>query len=94
MTTEAHENLDLPWQCRVARSAKAELTAFCEREGVSVQLILGASRKAKIVTKRHQAFYEVKRKSGAGRWLLGKVFNRDPQTILNGLRRHEARMGA
>ena len=62
---------------------------------MSMAAILGDCRMRSIVYARHHLWWEVRRQRPDASWMaMGRRFKRDHSTILHGVRKHEARMGA
>jgi chromosomal replication initiation ATPase DnaA len=76
------------------------VAAVAERHGLAVTDLVGPSRKQDICMARHEAMYvlrSVLTEEDRPRWSLpavGRMFNRDHTTILNGVRAHQAILDA
>lgn len=62
--------------------------------GVSVEEMRGLSRKKHIVHARHAAMYEARSCTGKSLPIIGRAFNRDHTTVINGIAKHSTRTGA
>jgi chromosomal replication initiator protein len=62
--------------------------------GFTVEEIRGEQRKDKIVRARHHAIWEISKCTPWSLVRIGKLFRKDHTTIINAIRRHQARIDA
>lgn len=68
------------------------LAEVAERYGVPVPTLLGPAKDKKTADIRHEAIWEIRRRTTLSLPAIGKRFARDHTTILNSVRRHTKRM--
>ncbi len=64
---------------------------ICARDGISAKDLLSDSRSAQFVRPRQELYARLSETGRYGRVIVGRVLQRDPQTILHGIRRHHDR---
>ena len=78
-----------------AQQTRLIIAEVAERHGITVEQIMGDSRKRHISWPRQEAMYELGRRS---KWMsltaIARFFGRDHTTILHGIRKHCERIGA
>lgn len=71
--------------------AKQKLEQFCAEHGLGIRSILSNDRRPSVARPRQAAYLYVYEESGAGRVILGRLFRRDPATVLHGMERERER---
>lgn len=74
--------------------AERIISAVALQYGFCAEDLKGDDRHALVTMARHEAMYRCYWETELGRVLLGKVFRKDPTTILYGIRKHQERMNA
>lgn len=63
-----------------------------ERHGVSLDDMMGLSRRPRIAQARQEAMHEIRQATTFSLPQIGRFFNRDHTTVIHGVRAHEQRM--